>query len=131
MTHRNPNDPSPWLGLTAAQIAQLNEAQRDVRFHRDDPAEQYRAISDDFARRTAILIVSNDVLGALDTARIATACASLAHGIEQRRKAAIEALEADKQRKASDPAGMLVYVPGHKKRKRVFPGDPLHPATGK
>lgn len=131
MTDRNRNDPSPWLGLTAAQIAQLNEAQRDVRFHRDDPAEQYRAISDDFARRTAILIVSNDVLGALDTARIATACASLAHGIEQRRPAVADALEADRQRRAADPEGMLVHIPGQRRRKRVFPGDPLHPATGK
>lgn len=127
--YRNPNDRNPFTGLTSSQLAQLNEAEREPHVINLHPIQAYSIIAQDFARRTVARLVSNDLRGALDAAEISAAAASLSDQRLEQKTRAIQALDDARARAEANPNGMLISTPGSRRRKRVLPGDPDHPAT--
>lgn len=112
-----------WQGLTSSQIAQLNEAQRMPHLDGMNQPDTYRAIATEFARRTVALLTSNDLRGALDSAEISIASQKLAQQLDHRRDRAAQIVLAARAQELEDPNGRLVYVPGKRRRVRLFPGD--------
>lgn len=114
---------NPWQGINARQAQELDEATKHPhRVGRDQP-QIYRDISQEYAIRTAALLVNNDLRGALNAAEISTAAIGIANSIEAGNRRAAERWERFKEQEANNPDGRLVYVPGQKRRKRIMPGE--------
>lgn len=112
---------NPWQRLNPSQIAQLDAAYEEPQHLQQDPPEAYREISIDFAQRCAVMLVHNDLRGALDAAEISWAAQRLADHREMIAAESAERLE--RIRAELNPHGRWVEIPGLRKRVRVMPGE--------
>lgn len=118
-----PVERSPWSLLTPAQDKMLTEALLHPARAGIGTVEAYREIGTEFAVRSAHLLISNDLRGALDHAEIARVATVYADQQERRFAEMEERIRAQREAEAKDPRGRLVTVPGKKRRVRVFPAD--------
>ncbi len=121
----NPNDRNPWQGLNTAQLAELDAALTRPERVRMNAVQVLDQLSHEYGMRAARMLVANDLRGAMYAAEISEAAERMATGQQRATEAAREAINRMREISAQDPRGELVYVPGHKKRKRVkhFPAD--------
>jgi hypothetical protein len=121
----NPNDRNPWQGLNTAQLAELDAALTRPERVQLNPVEVYDQLSHEYGMRAARMLVANDLRGAMYAAEISEAAERMATGQQRAMEVAREAINRMREIAAQDPAGRLVHIPGHKKRKRVkpFPAD--------
>lgn len=119
------NERSPWSLLTTAQDKLLDEAIKHPARAGVPTAEMYRAVGVEFAIRSAHLLVSNDLRGAIDHAEIARVAHVIADTHERQTAQMRERIALQEEQLKNNPDGYLVTIPGQKKLRRMKPGEPV------
>lgn len=82
-------------------------------------SEAFQSIADEYAKRCALLLVSNDLRGALSAAEISAAADAMARKVEADDMRAAERLAQFEQTNPEDPAvAFLPPKPGARRRTR-------------
>src|SRR5690606_9930605 len=112
------------FGLTTRQIHELEEALTMPARTQLDRIDAYEDIAREYEHRTALLLVANDLRGALNAAEIAVAAHALVDG-RRRSDAWVEArMQQIREAEANNPLGVLVGTYNTRRRTRVKPVEP-------
>lgn len=126
---RNPLDRIASYGLTTSQLHILEDAlTHPARKHMSD-VERYADIARENEMRATLMLVSNDLHGALNAAEIAVAAHAMTDGRRRSDEWVEKRLREIREAELNDPNGMLITKPGARRAVRVKPGDPRHPRT--
>jgi replication-associated recombination protein RarA len=110
---------SPWQGLQPHQSAELDTAILQPHRRGLRRSEAFQSIADEYAKRCALLLVSNDLRGAMNAAEISAAAEAMARKVEADDMRAAERLAQFEQTNPEDPAvAFLPPKPGARRRTR-------------
>jgi hypothetical protein len=113
------SDRNPWQGLTTAQTHELDQALLLPQRRGMTRAEAWIDVRDEYARRCATLLVSNDLRGALTSAEISAAADTMARKSVADELSAAERLARFERENPNDPAvAFLPAKPGARRRTR-------------
>jgi len=111
---------SPWTGLTAKQTTALTDAVTTIYRRSMSSADAYDDVFTEFAGRAALLLVANDLYGAIEAAEIAGAARNL-RGIRQRPR---QVIRGEESVISEDPAPALTTKQARVRYAKAFEGGP-------